>query len=385
MDYIELRKCRLCKSKNIKKNIFSKPFYLSNLNKNLNINYSLCIDCQYIFQSSYVGDAFLNNYYQNSPMFRNFDATIYDLKSIKRQIDFLKRNIDFKKISSCLEIGAHTGHFLKQIKFLFNTKIYYDELSEEALKILASIPDFDKFKKTNDKVDLIILRHVLEHVNDLDGFVDYIDKSLNEQGILFIEVPDWSILDSHTDAFIFEHLSHFNDKCLIDFFRRKGFIIMAIERAINKDDPSTPNRVLRLIFSRINLPLFKDPNFIDHFNSYFHKKHDSGRLKLNKIYSKIGKKKPVGFFPASNLSFSAVMESDIEKINLIGYFDSDKKKEGKDFLGYKVFSPQELKNLNPEVIFIFSEAYEPEIRDLFKKMKYDPIIYSYSKIYDFNY
>ena len=50
----------------------------------------------------------------------------------------------------------------------------------------------------------------------------YVDNSLNEEKKIFIEVPDWSILDSNTDAFIFEHLSHFNDKCLIDFLSLKG-------------------------------------------------------------------------------------------------------------------------------------------------------------------
>ena len=33
------------------------------------------------------------------------------------------------------------------------------------------------------------------------------------------------------------------------------------------------------------------------------------------------------------------------------------------------------------MVFIFSEAYEPEIRELIKKYKIDPEIYSYSKIF----
>ena len=118
--------------------------------------------------------------------------------------------------------------------------------------------------------------------------------------------------------------------------------------------------------------------------SYFHNKHDKGRVKLNQIYSSLGRKKSVFFFPASNLSFSAIMETDIDKINLKGYFDSDEKKKGREFLGYKVFSPDELKKINPEIIFIFSEAYEPEIRDIIRNSKTNPQIFSYSNIFSNN-
>lgn len=382
IDLIEINKCRVCKSENIKRNLFKKSFYLSNLNKIVDVNYGICVDCQYIFQSNYVGDDFLNNYYIKSPMLRNPEATVYDIESINHQIDFLKRNIDLNKISSCLEIGAHTGHFIKALKKNYDFKIYYDELSSEALEILNLIPDFHNFNKNKNKVDLIILRHVLEHINDLDSFIQYVKNSLTKNGKIFIEVPDWSILDKETDAFMFEHLSQFNDKCLVDLFRRKGFRNISIERSINKNDPCTPNRVMRLIFSRINAPQNKNIDFVTYFNSYVKEKHNSGILKFNKIYSEIGNNKTVAFFPASNLSFSIVLDTEIKKINLIGFFDSDKKKKEKNFLGYKVFSPNELKEMNPQIIFILSEAYEPEIRDLIKSLKITSKIFSYSKIFN---
>tara|TARA_B110000444_G_C18715486_1_gene535810 strand:- start:26 stop:982 length:957 start_codon:yes stop_codon:yes gene_type:complete len=317
-------------------------------------------------------------------MLRNPEATVYDIESINHQIDFLKRNVDLNKIASCLEIGAHTGHFLKALKKDYNFKIYYDELSSEALEILNLIPDFHDFNKNKNKVDLIILRHVLEHINDLDSFIQYVENSLTKNGKIFIEVPDWTILDKETDAFMFEHLSQFNDKCLVDLFRRKGFRNISIERSINKNDPSTPNRVMRLIFSRTVRPQYGEESFNNFFMSYFHNKHDKGRVKLNQIYSSLGRKKSVFFFPASNLSFSAIMETDIDKINLKGYFDSDEKKKGREFLGYKVFSPDELKKINPEIIFIFSEAYEPEIRDIIRNSKTNPQIFSYSNIFSNN-
>ena len=375
----KINKCRVCNSKKIEKNIFKKKFYISNFDLDFEISYAICIDCQFIYQYDYVGDKFLNYYYSKSPMLRNPEETEYDYASIKRQLEYVKRNIDLKEIKSTLEIGAHTGHFLKRLSQVCKSEIYYDELSTEAKKILKSNKNFKEFKK-NKKVDLIVLRHVLEHINNLDSFLKYIDNSLSENGSIFIEIPDWSILDNSTDPFLFEHLSQFNETCLINFFEKNNFKCHALERSINKDDPSTPNRVMRLIFKRSYIPKKGEKSFINYFKNYYDKKHISGQLKMNKIYSQLGNRR-VGFFPASNLSFSAVLETETQKINLLGYFDSDKKKIGKNYLGYKVFSPTKLKKINPDVIFIFSEAYEPEIRNLIKKHGINPEIFSYSKIY----
>ena len=291
----EINNCRICKSDKIEKGIFNKTFYLSNLKEKIKMTYAICLNCQYIFQDKYVGDKFLNQYYESSPMYRNSKPTKYDIDSVNRQINFLEMNLDLHNISSCLEIGAHTGHFLKGLFKKFNLKIFFDELSIEACKILEKIEGFENYRNKNVKVDLVILRHVIEHINDLDEFMVYVDNSLNENGKIFIEVPDWSILDSNTDAFIFEHLSHFNDKCLIDFLSLKGYSLIAIEKSINKDDPATPNRVMRLILKKTKKPLFGDKKFVKYFKSYYKEKHDQGKINLNKIYSMIGEKKSVAF------------------------------------------------------------------------------------------
>ena len=360
---IELNNCRVCKSYNIKKKIFSKTFYLSNIDQKIPLSYGICLDCQYIFQDKYVGDDFLNSYYQNSPMYRNPSPTKYDIKSVRRQIKFLNRNIDLKNISSCLEIGAHTGHFLQELKKNYNLSIYYDELSEEAQLILRSFEGFKNYKNHNVKVEFIILRHVLEHINDLDSFMKFIENALISGGIIFIEIPDWTILDSKTDPFMFEHLSQFNDKCLIDFFAKKGYSLIALEKSIKKDDPSTPNRVMRLIFKNTKKPEFGNNLFLNYFKDYYDKKHKGGRTNLNKIFSRIERNKSVAFFPASNLSFSAVLETNLNQINFLGYFDSDPKKKHKKYLGFKVFSPNQLKEIAPDIILYSVKHLNPKLEN----------------------
>ena len=379
---IKLNNCRVCQSKNINLDIFKKSFFLSNLNMTLDIQYGVCSDCQYIFQCDYVGDDFLNFYYENSPQYRNSQPTEYDLDQVSRQSEFLFRNVDFneKKIV-CLEIGAHTGHFLLHLKDNVDCVTYYDELSKEALKVLGTYNQLIDYKSHLDvKVDLIILRHVLEHIHDLNSFIEYLNCSLEADGQLFVEVPDWSILDDNTDTFIFEHLSQFNSHSLIAFMSRNGYQCQALEKSINANDPATPNRVMRFVFKRTNVPKLGNMDFANYFNLFRENRYEFANKKLNTIFNNIGSEKKIAFYPASNLSFSAVLETTINKYNFIGYFDQDLKKHGKEFIGHKVYPAKRLSQMQPDYIFIFTQAYEPEIRNSFKEMKLKSKIFSITEI-----
>jgi hypothetical protein len=377
----KVKYCRVCESKNVVLNIFKKQFFLSNLNQIIDINYGICIDCQYIFQSDYFGDDFLNYYYEHSPMLRKQAATVYEMDQLERQSEFLFKNLDFKKNLNFLEIGAHTGHFLLHLKNNMDCITYYEELSEEALKVLATYPKLLNYKLNLEvKIDVIILRHVLEHIHHLKLFIEYLDSILVTDGIIFIEVPDWGTLDDHTDTFIFEHLSQFNSNALTGLMNRHGYHRIALEKSINSNDPATPNRVMRFIFKKTNVPILGNKDFCNYFNSFRENRYDYANKKLNSIFNNIPHDKTIAFYPASNLSFSAVLETDISKFNFIGYFDSDSKKRGKDFIGYKVYDAKKLKDFKPDYIFIFTQAYEPEIRDLFKEMKLTSKIYSITEI-----
>ena len=39
----------------------------------------------------------------------------------------------------------------------------------------------ENYRNKNVKADLVILRHVIEHINDFDEFIVYVDNSLNEE------------------------------------------------------------------------------------------------------------------------------------------------------------------------------------------------------------
>lgn len=363
-----VRHCRVCGSQRVLDTGYRKRYYLMNMDQVVSLTYAACQDCQFIFQGEYVGDEFLNGYYATSPMLRRPEPTLYEIDQNVRQSGFLARHVDIKG-KRVLEIGAHAGAFLRHVREHFGCETYFDELSDEARKVLAfhGLIDYRK-DAPGRKMDVVVLRHVLEHIFDLDGFLTYLDEITAADGHLFIEVPDWSHVDRNTDPLIFEHLNHFNAHNLVDFMRRKGWQCEALEKSIFADDPASPNRVLRLIFSRSKTPALGDSSIVTRFRNFLDENYDKANRSIDALVAKLDPTRKVALYPASHLTFSALLETKLRETNIVGIFDIDAKKHGKIVDGIVVRPATDLKAVQPDLILVFTLAYEREIRESFTAM-----------------
>ena len=377
---ISINFCRVCESDNIRSLDINHEYYLANLDQTIPMTYAICLNCHFIFQSEYVGDDFLNYHYRNSWMLRNENLTDFEIDQNERQSEFLSRNVALtgKRV---LEIGAGAGAFLRHLHENFGCVTYYEELSDEAKKVMALHDGLNDFRDLDDgtKVDVVILRHVLEHIHDLQSFLNYLHAVLEEEGYLFIEVPDWSHLDKHVDPFIFEHLSQFNSAGLVQLLRRTRWQVEALEKSIEPNDPATPNRVMRIIARRTTLPDLGDEVIVDTFRQFSEGHHNNWKTELNVILKGINEK-TVALYPASHLTFAAITETDLMQSNVIGMYDIDEKKQGSKILGVEVFSPDILKQHQPDLVLIFTMAFEPEIRQNLKELGLSGRIVSISEL-----
>lgn len=365
--HINVNQCRVCLSDNILDLRIKKDYYLMNLDQVVSIPYSICSDCHFIFQNEYVGDEFLNCYYKLSPMLRRKDPTIYEVDQNKRQSAFLSRHMALHGMS-VLEIGAHAGAFLIHLNKYYGCETYFDDLSDEARKILSSQEGLLDYRSLQNakKLDLIVLRHVLEHIFDLDAFLNYVKSNLDEEGFLYVEVPDWSFFNHDTDPLIFEHLNQFSTYNLILLLRRAGWQCEVVEKSICPDDPATPNRVIRILAKPSPVASLGDKNIVEDFHKSYLKHYNAGNRAINNHIGKLDKNKTIALYPASHLTFTALLETELRNANIIGIFDIDPKKHGRKISGIEVFPAEKLKDVMPDLILLFSMAYEREMRDYFK-------------------
>ena len=347
-------RCRVCDSANIVDLGIERNFYLLNLDTTATLPYAFCLDCQFIFQAKYLGDEFISNYYSRSLMFRRPEVSDIETVVFGMQADFVSRQFDLRG-KKVLEIGADTGQFLAFLHFAFNCDVYFDELSETARGFLIErgyIKDFRALEK-RPLLDLIVVRHTLEHIHDLSGFLKSLMPLMAKSGHLFIEVPDWSFLDELTDPYHFEHLNQFSSANLTMLLSRNGFIVERLEMDVVPLSKSTPNRVLRVLATKSPLAPVGNKAFKEDVL-----KHDRRLSRqhqhLEKYLESIPPEARIALSPASHMTFDLLGNKKLRERNIVGLFDNDPKKIGKKPFGLEIRPTPTISSFDPEHIFVLT-------------------------------
>src|SRR5437868_1382223 len=82
------------------------------------------------------------------------------------------------------------------------------------------------------KFDLVVVRQVLEHIVDFENFFACVKLVLREDGLLFIDVPDFSPGSSVGDLSVLweEHVSYFTEATLLALLARHGFEAVSVKK-----------------------------------------------------------------------------------------------------------------------------------------------------------
>ena len=129
-----------------------------------------------------------------------------DFASMETCIEFLNQ-FDQSKKKVILEIGCSNGNFIKNITKL--KKYFYigsDAIKRCIYKLSTEYENipfviFDLLKNPFKKsiCDVVIMLNVLEHIKDDDKALLEVNKTLNNNGILILEVPSGSFLYDEYD------------------------------------------------------------------------------------------------------------------------------------------------------------------------------------------
>ncbi len=372
--------CRACSSRNILETGVTKSFYLLNMDQLFELSYSICGDCQFIFLADYVGDDFIEEYYRKGSYLRRSEITNSEMIAFRQQSEFLSKHRPLYG-NRVLEIGADTGQFLLHLKYAFNCEVYYDELSIEAKAIIEKqglLPEFSSLE-SKPELDVIVVRHVLEHIFDLDGFLAYCESLLKPDGCLFIEVPDWSHLDENTDGFNFEHLNQFNSNSLTTLLKRNGFVLEHLEKS-QWEEFATPNRVIRAIAQRSSVARLGEGKIIEDFRAHYRVKMESF-LALDRILERLPEDTVIGLYPGAAHTFTALRETGLPKFKVSGIYDIDSKKQGRVFEGITIKAPEKLLSDAPDLVFVLTQGrFELEIAEYLTELGVQAKILTYSNL-----
>ena len=271
--------------------------------------------------------------------------------------------VHFSKYS-LIEVGCGKGYFLQQLQRLgFDITGFdptYEGLNPAVIKKYFS-PEIGL------RADGIILRHVLEHIQDPAGFLLKIRDANGGSGKIYIEVPcfDW-ICEHHAWFDIFyEHVNYFR---LSDFYRMFGTVYKA-GHIFNKQylyviaDLAT---IRTPKFNKIDQIKFPE-NFLDSVEKYAAKLRSSIINHQSSIINHQSRSAIWGG-ASKGVIFALMMERSGTKVDIV--IDINPAKQGKYLAatGIKVQSPAEaMERLAFGAdLFVMNSNYLSEIQDITK-------------------
>jgi 2-polyprenyl-3-methyl-5-hydroxy-6-metoxy-1,4-benzoquinol methylase len=301
-----------------------------------------------------------------SPRFQEYAESLAD--GLVEKYDLYDKDI--------VEIGAGKGDFLIMMCGMHGNRGWgYDPTyvpdEEYTAPNVTFIQDFYTEKYTDQKADLIICRHVLEHIEDPDAFVAQVRRAVGDgqETVVFFEVPNslWTLRQLGIWDIIYEHCSYFSPLSLAHVFRNNGFRVLDVKQvfggqfltieAIPDEKPDFPEITTELTALRADAEAFA---------TNYRNKHQAWTETLSRLTAE-GKRGVVWGAGSKGVTFLNAMPNS-DSIDYI--VDINPRKQGKFVAGtgQLIVPPEYLKESKPDFIIIMNANYREEISGMLREI-----------------
>ena len=193
----------------------------------------ICRRCDFVFNAAFdAGKLQYGEGYENdqsaSP---TFDAHVEELVRILVEEKGIRD-------ANIVEVGCGNGNFLRRLVGPYRNRGIGFDPSYRGPDVafdgrLSFIRRFYSAESTTMVPDVVISRHVIEHVADPATLVSGIREAIGETaGVqLFLETPcvEWILRNEVIWDFFYEHCSLFTARSLATLVRRGGFVVQSVQ------------------------------------------------------------------------------------------------------------------------------------------------------------
>jgi hypothetical protein len=170
----------------------------------------------------------------------------------KQQMNFYRYICEFlPETGALIDIGAGCGNLLrvlgKQKPGLRTVGIEPDkELVRFGLFNFGLDLRTTTLSEIDERFDVATMNHVLEHLYDLPSAMSRLNSIIEDNGVVLVEVPDFSGPWNSKSAIHVAHLWYFEATTLVSVFAENGFYPVSIQRF--REHPDLP--VIRACFAK---------------------------------------------------------------------------------------------------------------------------------------
>ena len=270
---------------------------------------------------------------------------------------------------SIVEIGAGQGNFLEAVCAAGNNHGTGFDPShvgpEQVSDTVRMVRDFYSEEFCDYPVDLIICRHVLEHIGAAGDFVSGVRRVIGGRRTpTFFEVPNalWTFRDGGVWDLIYEHCGYFTPSSLSEVFRRAGFDVERTQSVFGEQFltiDARPCDDIAPASAGLDGDVAGLRRLVAEFAGTYRAEVDRWRQELSAL-SASGSRVVVWGAGSKGVSFL----NTVDESGVIDYtVDVNPRKRGMyvSGTGQRIVSPDELRDAEPDVVIVMNPNYRDEI------------------------
>jgi len=298
--------CKICKSDTsllFKLELLSSTFIFNMKN----VNIVSCSNCGFCFNNQITQED-CNEYYSNST---NYSHSLYKTQPIQhdryKYFTGMLERLNINSNDSIIDLTASDGSLLSYLQHIGYNNITYCDISQTNIdncefnnKYKLNLFEKNDYQNINKKYKFIILSHTLEHISDLQSIFDNIKLLMDDDSLLYIEVPDMNRIKCDKNAFLelsYEHINLFNsttlnnlclnnnlincDLGILEFYYRINILVKAVYGVYKVDNTIINKNITCDTNTQSNLIQYIDDSKKEFENLY-------NQIDKTKIYSVVG-------------------------------------------------------------------------------------------------
>jgi 2-polyprenyl-3-methyl-5-hydroxy-6-metoxy-1,4-benzoquinol methylase len=313
-----------------------------------------CNCCEFVVNGKFESAKVLydDRYNNNQMLSSKFNEYIEDVIKHIRNFNFSGGRI--------LEIGCGNGEFLKKISDAIDNAycMGYDPsyTENENLAKYENIHIKNEYFSGGGGVEysFIIIRHILEHIENLNEFIAIVINSLEQNGILMVEVPDfnWILENKAYMDILYQHVNYFNNSSLTKLLKDNGLAVLETISAFEGQ--------YLIVFAKKVKEKIKIDMFVKEFKQYKNK----WELLLR------DKRKRFAIWGALGKGVNFVDIVDKEHKNIVCAIDINPALQNGYLAGaaIPIIAPKDIEKFKITDIIVMNPNYKDEISDMIKEM-----------------
>ncbi|TRV11694.1 MAG: class I SAM-dependent methyltransferase [Microcystis wesenbergii Mw_MB_S_20031200_S109] len=373
-----LRNCPICQEEN-GEILYAQNFVLPEGHPLSNGYDILCCDrCGFVYADTTVSQKDYDIFYTKLSKYEDKKTATgggespYDAARLQKTAECIAEFLPDKSVR-ILDIGCANGGLLGYLKKLgYNNLCGLDpspicaETTKQKYDIETYTGSMFELPDSFGVFDVIILSHVLEHIQDVSSALTNLKDILDKNGILYAEVPDAKrYLNFYVSPFHYfdtEHINHFSLKFLEKLLMLANFTIIGRgekEFELHSGTIYPAIWVMARLFNRkIPLNLDLDSELCNNIIKYL--KHSEEDFDTQAIDELVLNCEKIIVWGIGSSTMRLLANSTLSQANIIAFVDSNPKYWGEYLMDKPIISTEELKK-KTETILITSKIYRQEI------------------------